>query len=289
MTDLPAQSHAVLSLVLTQGRSFDQIAALLRLDAADVRARAHAAADMLMPSEQPSIDVRQRIADYLLGQQSLSERAQMRAELGGSAEARRYANDLARALAPLATDPLPAIPEAKRTTSIRKTPATPRLPGWRVIATLAAATAAVVVALILLANQTTHKSSRTHAARSARSQPNGAQTLHRLVLQPAGPDRAAFGAGAIVRQGGTLLLLLQARGLRPNHGDSYAVWLFNTPTDSRLLGFVSPLVGPDGTFSSGISLPDDAVRFRTLVVTRETRPRPSVPGQSILRSPLSLS
>jgi hypothetical protein len=85
------------------------------------------------------------------------------------------------------------------------------------------------------------------------------------------------------------LLLLQARGLRPNHGDSYAVWLFNTPTDSRLLGFVSPLVGPDGTFSSGISLPDDAVRFRTLVVTRETRPRPSVPGQSILRSPLSLS
>ena len=71
-------------------------------------------------------------------------------------------------------------------------------------------------------------------------------------------------------------------------GTSYAVWLFNTEVDSRLLGFVSPPVGADGTFSSGTALPDDAVRFHEVLVTRETTASPKQPGEVVLRSVLSL-
>lgn len=290
LDDLPPQSRAVLSLVLAQGRSFEEIAELLHLDPADVRTRAHAAAELLVPGEVPGAEVSQRITDYLLGEQPLSERAQTRSELGKSDEARRFASALSRELMPLARDPLPAIPEPPRRTAMRQMRPGPRLRGRRLIATLAtlvAATAAVAVAVVLISDHSTNRPAR--ASRDKGTQSKGAQTLHRLVLQPAGRDRTAFGAAAVVRQGGTLLLLLQARGLKPNHGDSYAVWLLNTPADSRLLGFVSPLVGPDGTFSSGVTLPDDAVRFRTLEVTRETRPRPTAPGQPILRTSIALS
>jgi hypothetical protein len=118
------------------------------------------------------------------------------------------------------------------------------------------------------------------------------RTVDQLVLAPAGSgsgNRRAAGAGAVLSQAGTMLLLLQAHGLSPNHGNSYAVWLFNTPGDSRLLGFVSPPVGRSGKFSSGTTLPDDAVRFHSVIVTRELGRSPIAPGPVVLRAPLSLS
>jgi hypothetical protein len=116
------------------------------------------------------------------------------------------------------------------------------------------------------------------------------RTIKRLVLSPAGTDRAALGAAAIVRPArGGLVLMLQGRGLPANQNDSYAVWLFNKPGDSRLLGFISPAVGATGTFSSGTPLPNDAVHFRELIVTLETTSRPVVPGPAVLKARLRLS
>jgi hypothetical protein len=86
-----------------------------------------------------------------------------------------------------------------------------------------------------------------------------------------------------------MLLLLQARGLAPNHHNSYGVWLFNAPGDARLLGFISPPVGSSGSFSSGTPLPQDAVRFHTVIVTQETKPAPSEPGSVVLRAALPSS
>jgi hypothetical protein len=51
---------------------------------------------------------------------------------------------------------------------------------------------------------------------------------------------------------------------------------------------VSPAVGADGTFSSGAPLPDDAVRFHTLLITLEQASQPTAPGQPVLRGALSL-
>jgi hypothetical protein len=142
------------------------------------------------------------------------------------------------------------------------------------------AIAAILALVVVLAS----------AGGTATNQPAGARTVRKLVLEPAGSNANALGAADLVRQkDGSVLLLLQARGLRPNHNDTYAVWLFNRPGDARLLGFVSPAVGSSGTFSSGVQLPDDAFRFHALIVTLEQSAQPTAPGPTVLRTPLSLS
>ena len=82
------------------------------------------------------------------------------------------------------------------------------------------------------------------------------KTLRRLVLVGNASNNGALGEGVVISQRGKLLLLLQARGLAPNHHTFYGVWLYNTPGDARLLGFVQPPVGPSGTFSSSVALPN---------------------------------
>jgi hypothetical protein len=317
----------VLSLVLLQSRSYADIADLLRLRESEVRHRAHvAAAGLVAPSESLGEATRARIIDYLLGEQSVSERAETRAELGASTAARSWAVQLAAALAPLAKTALPGIPGEPVAASAAPEPApvapaapavrdpvavapplrrpvqteptatgfpappapSPTTRPWhgvrlppsasRLIVPALVAAAAIVVLIVVLAGGGTASNHR-HPG-----------TIRKLVLRPAGSNRAALAAADLVRQkNGTVLLLLQARGLRPNRDNEYAVWLFNAPGDARLLGFVSPPVGRSGTFSSGVQLPDDAVRFHALIVTLEHSSQPATPGPTVLRAPLSLS
>jgi hypothetical protein len=369
LDSLHPDGRAVLALVLSQGLSYYEIATLLNMDGAAVRARAHAAADRLVGdlAESPPVEARSRIVDYVLGEQSASERARTRMMLGSSPLARDWMAALTEVIAPLMVGRAPArgedevegtpvaVPDAPRTPAARTpaphipaphTPAphtptphtptphtptpqtpTPQTPTPRtptpvaagshsgevrrsliIVGALAAAIAAVAGVLALTNSSGSHvvasPSSTSNPAPASRRTAGAArgvrrshtrrrrtvtvQTLKQLVLQPAGRDRNAVGAGAIVRQNGALLILLQGRGLHPNSHDSYAVWLVNTPGDARLLGFISPAVGADGTFSSGTSLPDDAVRFHEVVVTRETAARPSRPGTTVLRGPLAL-
>lgn len=291
MTDLqhlPPQSRAVLSLILQQGKKFDEIAELLHMDRFDVRSRAHNAAMQLVPAPAGMRkDERGSVLDYLLGEESVSARVRVRGQLREPGKMREWAIALEDKLAPLAAEPLPAIPEPAE----EEVEARPRR--WRLFFTVMTIVGVGLVAVTLLAGSgSTRHPPGPIAARSAGAHGGGASTiqpLRRLVLAPTGSDPSALGAGAVVRQGASLLLLLQARGLTPNHGDTYAVWLFNNSVDARLLGFVSPLVGPAGTFSSGVALPDDAIRFHSLIVTRETSNRPVSPGPTVLRSPLALS
>jgi hypothetical protein len=357
----------VLSLVLLQSRSYGDIASLLRLSEGDVRTRAHAAAGQLVPGEGgPAAEMRAQIIDYMLGEQTVSARAQTRLELESSDVARKWARQLADGLTPLAKSPLPAIPDppappapaqtpvkpvnpidsgarakpetrakpaarpepetrAKPTarpkpeapakpaegvsatvprpiseftpdfTPSRRLPLRGGVPRGRVLAAASLALIAIIALVIVLATSgggskpstsipapppPTQTGATTHAAR----------TIEKLVLQAAGPNRNAIGAGAVVRQrDGSLLLLVQARGLTPNsQHNAYAVWLVNTTADARLLGFVKPAVGASGTFSSGTTLPSDAFRFHSLVVTIERSSQPTSPGPAVLRSPLSL-
>jgi hypothetical protein len=324
LDQLSPESRAVLSLVLLQSRSYADIADLLRLGRNEVRNRAHVAAEQLIePTDDVAAQTRARVIDYMLGEQTVSERAETRAELAKSEPARRWATELAAALAPLAKTPLPAIPgDGPDPPPAVVDPAPPEpappqeapaaTPGRRFVTTSAhtpiAAPArdrtperrrprvppmpfligglAAVVAIVVLIIVLSGSSPTRPAA------PTGhpGRTLRRLVLAPAGSDRKALGAADVIRQkGGSLLLLLQAHGLAPNTSrDSYAVWLFNAPGDARLLGFVSPGVGAAGTFSSGVTLPHDASRFHALIVTLERTSEPTTPGPAVLRAPLSL-
>jgi sigma-70-like protein len=114
--DLPADHKAVLQLVLRQGRSYDQIAALLKISPEAVRDRAHAALAALGPASASGLDDERRaeLSDYLLGQQDEGGRITTYAFLDGSAAGRAWARVVAgelRGAGVAAPDALPEVPQ----------------------------------------------------------------------------------------------------------------------------------------------------------------------------------
>jgi hypothetical protein len=109
---LPHDQQAVLQLLLKQGRSYDDIAGLLHIDREAVRWRAHTAVNALGPPDPEGTPegAHWQTVDYLLGQQTASERAATREALEGSADERAWARSVAAELRPLAAEELPEIP-----------------------------------------------------------------------------------------------------------------------------------------------------------------------------------
>src|SRR3977135_417765 len=91
--DLPADQRAVLQLLLKQGKTYEDLAGILNMDASTVRERAHAGLEALGPDAGRRLapERRAEVSDYLLGQQSDSQRAATRDHLAGSAAARAWA------------------------------------------------------------------------------------------------------------------------------------------------------------------------------------------------------
>jgi hypothetical protein len=112
LDSLAGDQRAVLQLVLGRGRSYDQIAGLLSIGPDSVRSRALAALDALGPQTQVPETNRRLICDYLLGQLPDSEVATVRELLAGSPSERAWARVVSAEIAPIASDPLPEIPDA---------------------------------------------------------------------------------------------------------------------------------------------------------------------------------
>src|SRR3954469_7214531 len=115
--DLPADQKAVLQLVLRQGRTYGEIATLLKISDAAVQNRALTALDALGSGATTSLDEldeerQDEVGDYLLGQQSASGRAATRSYLEASQAARDWARAVAGELraAGVGEDALPEIP-----------------------------------------------------------------------------------------------------------------------------------------------------------------------------------
>jgi hypothetical protein len=110
---LAPDQRAVVQLVLQQERSYDDLAGLLGISTEAVRERARAGLDRVGGSAGDLTDEeRGEIADYLLGQQSVSRREATRALLSDSADARRWANRVSDAVGGVARSPLPGVPDA---------------------------------------------------------------------------------------------------------------------------------------------------------------------------------
>jgi hypothetical protein len=109
---LPPDQQAVLGLLLRQGKTYDEVGTMLKIDRESVRWRAHTAVNSLAPPEPdaPIEGHHWRTVDYLLGQQTASERAETRELLEGSAEERAWARNMAAQLRPMAADELPEVP-----------------------------------------------------------------------------------------------------------------------------------------------------------------------------------
>jgi Sigma-70, region 4 len=111
---LPPDQRAVIDLVLQRGRSYDDIARLLAIDRAAVRARALAAFEAIGPETGISPESRALITDYLLGQLPDRVAEQTRERLAGSPYDRAWARVLASELGQVASQPLPEIPDGSR-------------------------------------------------------------------------------------------------------------------------------------------------------------------------------
>ena len=122
LDSLPADQRAALQLLLKQGQSYDQLATLLGIGPEAVRDRAHAALAALGPATDLSESDRATIADYLLGQQSESERDGTRLLIAGSDSAQAWARGASQALAPLAGSALPDIPSVEAAPSAEPEP-----------------------------------------------------------------------------------------------------------------------------------------------------------------------
>jgi hypothetical protein len=329
----------VLSLILLQSRSYADIATLLRLGEDDVRARAHTAAkDLVESNAQPDPDVQERVIDYVLSEQTVTERERTRSMLEEDPVARDWASLLADGLSPLAKGKLPAIPGAEPeepdvpdpaavheppadvpeppavveppvrglvfdhpepAPANGDTPAAERAPrailttrsgpklsqaprgSTRTRLLVSALVALVVVAVIVIVLVASGGGGSHHG--TATPTGNGAQLL------PTAAGSTAGGSATVERQHGGVLLLLRGHGLPPNtSSDSYAVWLYNSQSDAKLLGFVSPAVGASRSFTNSVLLPSDAGSFHTLVLTVETIEQPTAPGRIVLRGALRL-
>jgi len=303
---LPDDQRAILQLLLKQGKTYDELATLLKRDPATLRRLAHDAVDALGPSDA-AVDVgrRHEVADYLLGQQSASQRAATREYLEESSAGRAWARGAAGGLRPLGGT-LPDVPaepaeldEAfdaldRRTERQEEVKRSSQTGGRLIFAGLG-----LVLAIVLLfvfgafdgddkkeADAPTVSTETTEA-------PVQYEPLQTAIMKASkGSSSKGEAIAVIARKAGTqdLSLALQASKLQESssQGSAYAVWLYTSPTTAQFISFPTQLVGKEGTLEAAFQLPKDTASYREVLLTRETREKPTKPGTIILRGPLEL-
>src|SRR5690348_16578827 len=100
LDSLAPDQRAALELVVRQGRSYGELASLLGIPEAAVRARAHGALEALAPVLPPP-PTADELADFLLGQQDERAAERTRARLADDAAAQRWVMTVAAPLGEL--------------------------------------------------------------------------------------------------------------------------------------------------------------------------------------------
>lgn len=298
LDSLPADQKATLQLLLKQGKTYDELAGLLRLDRTAVRDRALDALAALGPEDPGGLtEARQdELGDYLLGQQTASARQSTREFLEGSGAGRTWARAVATELRPLAGDALPDIPAegaeveeafgalGERREARERQQRSSKLGGILLIA--GAIAVAVVLILVLKGGNDNNKDSSSAAATTAQttSTPGQPSVEAQINLRPVDQGSKALGVAQVVRQGNQRGVAIAAQGLP--QGNHYAVWLYTSPGVAKFLGF-APAVGKDGRLSGATVLQGDTSKYKQLVLTRESVDRPKQPGAIVLSGALS--
>jgi hypothetical protein len=319
---LPADQKSVLQLLLRQGKGYDDLSGLLKLDVDEVRSRAYDALDTLGPGPGGlPAERRHEISDWLLGQQDPEQAAATRAFLDGSTAGRAWAHGVARELEPLAGDRLPELPaeaapaepapagataaapaEAALAEATADDPApTPFAPapsgaprvsrrgGALLIGGAVALIAVAVVLVIVLTGGDDDKKAGSSATEAANTTSTQAQPQVRaqINLTPPkdGPAKNAVAIVQIIDVNGQQAITAATQGLKtPPDKSAYALWVYNSPTQAKLIS------GFDKTDNKGHlvlqgQLPKDVdiAAYKEMLVTRETSGNPTRPGTIYLR------
>ena len=317
---IPADQKSVLQLLLRQGKGYDDLSGLLRLDAEEVRSRAYDALDTLGPGAGGlSAERRHEIADWLLGQQDPDEAAATRALVEGSTAGRVWAHGVARELEPLAGDRLPELPaeaaateppaeaaatetraEADEADDDAEHAATPFAPaptagprvsrrGGALLIGGALAAIAIAVVLVIVLSGGDDKKTDSTATKAANTTSTQAQPKVRAQVNltpPKGaPVKKAVAIVQFVDVNGQQAINAATQGLPTSKKIVYGLWFYNSKSQAKLIG------GFDQTDNKGHlvlqgQLPKgvDVASYKDLVITREKpSTNPTSPGTIYLR------
>lgn len=306
LDDLNDGQRAVLKLLLVQGKSYDDIAALLKSEPGSIRTRARGAVAALGPDAADiGHERRDEISDYLLGQQTASQRAATRDYLESSADGRAWARSAAAALAPLGGEALPEIPaereevaeafEALQRRSARQEEVKKSsqlgtkllLAGVGVLLGIG-----IILALSIGGGDDPDKAATTTTSPTTttgvQTTPTGDkfQVIAQGTLRPPeGVESGAKGQVAIVRfpDNNQFRFALQAQGLpRSSAKSAYGVWLYTSDEKKQFLGFPNTRVGKDGKLQTVSDLSPDTPNYGAVLLTRETAEEPKRPGPVVL-------
>jgi hypothetical protein len=281
---LPPDLSAVLSLLLRQGRSYGEIADMLRIPESAVRDRAHAALDAISAGDEEAPGVPAETTPA--GARTPSP----------SASAPRPRTPSPSRAAPSATSS--QTPSSSRTPSASSTRAGGSLskpPASRRAGALLLAIVVVIVVVVVLVTSggggSSHKaasSSSTTTSGSGTSTNGEPHIDKQLNLVSPEPGSKAVGLVEILSEGSKKAFLVTAEHLPPTgNGFFYAAWLYNSSSEARVLGR-APSVGANGQLQAVGALPANASNYRQMLITQETTAKPSHPGPIVLSGPFSL-
>ena len=299
--DLPADQQAVLRLLLTQDRSYDEIARTLRMAPAAVRDRAHEAVATLGPSGGTlKPERRAAIADYLLGQQDDGDAASTRAALEASAAERGWARVVAGELRGVATRDLPDVPDpdAAGVSPLLDEPAEGLSPaasrsrdrgsgassrrGGALLLGLLGLIAAVTIGFFVgraTKDDTPKAPSQTPAQQAAARDVIGQANL--TAVPDAGADKA-LGVAQFLERDGKRSINVLAEGLpTAPKGSGYGVWMIGSGRPPLWLGYFQA-VTTKGQVGAQSTIKQDPRAFQTVLITRESGRNPTTPGSSYL-------
>jgi hypothetical protein len=305
LDSLTDPQRATLQLLLKRGKSYAEIAELLKLDAGAVQTRAQEAVGALGPAS-PAIAAERRneIADFLLGQQSASRRAATREALEDSADARAWARAVAAALRPLAGDGgLPDVPAEPaevdqafealdRREARQREVANSSVLGGRIFfgaLGLLVAIGIVVAFGILPKDDSSGDSATSTVVRTPTTADRPGVVAEGTMRPPTGSGSAATGQTGIVVYvpSRKYKLLLIAKKLQPAPArTAYGVWLYTSPSDALFVGFPKAAVSSTGDLSVVADLSPDTRTYREVLLTRESAEKPQKPGKVVLRGTL---
>ena len=202
------------------------------------------------------------------------------------------------AAAAVGDDPWGRAASRSRTTQGREPRPSSRRGGAILLSTIGVVIVAVVVIVALTSGGTPPRrgGSITPPAQNAGTTATTTTTTATTATTPAllaqlnlkSPNGAAstLGVAQVIREQGVTGVAILAQGVPANTAhNAYAVWLYNSATSFKFVGFVRNLVTKTGRLSAEGALPPGAAAYHRLLITLETQSKPSTPGEVVLSGP----
>jgi hypothetical protein len=226
--------------------------------------------------------------------------------------------ETSRAAEPVAAEPAAAEPATAAASGSATPPAGGGADGDRpvsrrggaILIAVAAAVVVIVVVIVLIASggssnsnsknastptttpattPTTTPTGSTASTGSTGTTGSSAKVLAQFNLSSP-TTKKTIGIAQFLQAGSQYGIAVVAENVAPNtKKNAYAVWLYNSPGQAELLGFVNPGVGSTGRLSTAGPLPANASQYHELLVTLETQSKPKAPGTIVLQGQVTLS